>query len=173
LNNPEPDTTQNALRDPKQIPARLLERFDQLAYLIAGYVLVAAALAIIAYSLVAFVNKLKEGFLEASITLINDVLLALIVLELLRTVIGFIRGQGQPNVAESLIPFLVIAGISASRRILAVGASIGVEEAKGTLEPVRFSQAMIELGISGGLILVIGIALVILRPYLPGAPKNS
>ena len=36
--------------DAKQIPARLLERFDQLAYLIAGYVLVAAALAIIGYS---------------------------------------------------------------------------------------------------------------------------
>jgi uncharacterized membrane protein (DUF373 family) len=173
LNNSEHDTIQNALRDPKQIPARLLERFDQLAYLIAGYVLVAAALAIIAYSLVAFVNKLKEGFLEASITLINDVLLALIVLELLRTVIGFIRGHGQPNVAESLIPFLVIGGISASRRILAVGASIGVEEAKGMLEPQRFSQAMIELGVSGGLILVIGIALVILRPYLPGVPKDS
>jgi uncharacterized membrane protein (DUF373 family) len=159
--------------DLKQLPAKLLERLDRLAYLIAGFVLVAAAIAIIAYSLVAFVNKLKEGFLEASITLINDVLLALIVLELLRTVIGFIRGQGQPNVAESLIPFLVIGGISASRRILAVGASIGVEEAKGTLEPVRFSQAMIELGVSGGLILVIGIALVILRPYLPGVPKNS
>jgi hypothetical protein len=144
----------------KHLPARLLERFDQLAYLIAGYVLVAAALAIIGYSLVAFVNKLK-------------VLLALIVLELLRTVIGFIRGHGQPNVAESLIPFLVIGGISASRRILAVGASIGVEEAKGMLEPQRFSQAMIELGVSGGLILVIGIALVILRPYLPGVPKDS
>jgi uncharacterized membrane protein (DUF373 family) len=158
----------------KHLPARLLERLDQLAYLIAGYVLVAAALAIIGYSLVAFVNKLKEGFLEASITLINDVLLALIVLELLRTVIGFIRGHGQPNVAESLIPFLVIGGISASRRILAVGASIGVEEAKGMLEPQRFSQAMIELGVSGGLIVAIGVALVILRPYLkPASAANE
>ena len=160
------DTEHDTGHHTKHLPARLLERLDQLAYLIAGYVLVAVALAIIGYSLVAFINKLKEGFLEASITLINDVLLALIVLELLRTVIGFIRGQGQPNVAESLIPFLVIGGISASRRILAVGASIGVEEAKGTLEPVRFSQAMIELGVSGGLIVAIGITLVILRPYL-------
>ena len=156
----------------EHLPARLLERLDQLAYLIAGFVLVAVALAITGYALVAFVNKLHEGFLEASITLINDVLLALIVLELLRTVIGFIRGHGQPNVAESLIPFLVIGGISASRRILAVGASIGVEEAKGTLEPVRFSQAMIELGVSGGLILAIGVALVILRPYLTPTSEN-
>ena len=160
-------------QQPKHIPARLLERLDQLTYLFAGFVLVAVAIAITGYAMVAFVNKLHEGFLEASITLINDVLLALIVLELLRTVIGFIRGHGQPNVAESLIPFLVIGGISASRRILAVGASIGVAEAKGTLEPVRFSQAMIELAVSGGLILAIGIALVILRPYLPATPKDS
>jgi uncharacterized membrane protein (DUF373 family) len=161
------------LKDTKYLPARLLERLDQLAYLIAGYVLVAVAIAIIGYSLFAFVSKLKEGFLEASITLINDVLLALIVLELLRTVIGFIRGHGQPNVAESLIPFLVIGGISASRRILAVGASIGVEEAKGMLEPQRFSQAMIELGVSGGLIVAIGVTLVILRSYLARTTEES
>jgi uncharacterized membrane protein (DUF373 family) len=150
----------------KHLPARLLERLDQLTYLFAGFVLVATALAITGYSLFAFVSKLREGFLEASITLINDVLLALIVLELLRTVIGFIRAQGQPSVAESLIPFLVIGGISASRRILAIGAAIGVEEAKGGLSPQKFSQAMVELGVSGGLIVAIGIALVILRPYL-------
>jgi uncharacterized membrane protein (DUF373 family) len=155
------------------LPIRILERLDQLAYLIAGFVLVASALAITGYALVAFVNKLKSGFLEASITLINDVLLALIVLELLRTVIGFIRGHGQPNVAESLIPFLVIGGISATRRILAVGAGIGVEEAKGTLEAVRFSQAMVELGVSGGLILAVGVTLVILRPYLARPATNA
>jgi uncharacterized membrane protein (DUF373 family) len=143
-----------------------LERLDQFAYLIAGFVLVATALAILVYALVAFVSKVQLGFLEASIVLINDVLLTLIVLELLRTVIGFIRGHGQPNVAESLIPFLVIGGISATRRILAVGATLGVEEIKGTLEGVRFSQAMVELGVSGGLIVAVGVTLVILRPYL-------
>ena len=96
------------------LPIRALERLDQLAYLIAGFVLVITALAIIAYALIAFISKLSAGFLEASITLINDVLLALIVLELLRTVMGFVRGHGQPNVAESLIPFLVIDRISAT-----------------------------------------------------------
>ena len=105
--------------------------------------------------------------MEASITLINDVLLALIVLELLRTVLGFIRAKGLPSVSDALIPFLVIGGISTARRILAVGASIGVEEAKGTLTTTRFDHAMIELGVSGGLIISIGITLVILRAYLP------
>ena len=164
--NPESSSESSIESKIKYLPGRLLERLDQLTYLFAGFVLVAVALAITGYSLFAFVNKLNEGFLEASITLINDVLLALIVLELLRTVIGFIRAQGQPNVAESLIPFLVIGGISASRRILAIGAAIGVQEAKGGLEPQKFSQAMIELGVSGGLIVAIGVTLVILRPYL-------
>ena len=161
------------MKDTEQIPARLLERLDHLTYLFAGFVLVAAALAITGYALVAFVNKLREGFLEASITLINDVLLALIVLELLRTVIGFIRSRGLPSVSEALIPFLVIGGLSTARRILAVGASLGVEEAKGTLSEIRFNNAMIELGVSGGLILAIGITLLILRPYLQVASKDS
>ena len=146
---------------------RVLERLDRLTYLFAGFVLVASAITITGYALVAFTSKLKEGFLEASITLINDVLLALIVLELLRTVLGFIRAKGLPSVSDALIPFLVIGGISTARRILAVGASIGVEEAKGTLNPTRFTQAMIELGVSGGLIVAIGLTLVILRSYLP------
>ena len=150
-----------------------LDRLDKLAYTVAGFVLLAATFAIIGYSVVAFIQKLSEGFLVAIITLINDVLLGLIILELLRTVVGFIRGQIQPNVSESLIPFLVIGGISATRRILAIGAGIGVEEARGTLETVRFNQAMVELGVSGGLILAIGITLVILRVYVsPNDTKN-
>jgi len=155
------------LNEPFSAALRTLERLDRLTYLVAGFVLVASALTITGYALVAFVSKLGEGFLEASITLINDVLLALIVLELLRTVLGFIRARGLPSVSEALIPFLVIGGISTARRILAVGASIGVEEAKGTLTTTRFSQAMIELGVSGGLIISIGLTLVILRSYLP------
>lgn len=155
------------MNEPFSAALRTLERLDRLTYLVAGFVLVASALTITGYALVAFVSKLGEGFLEASITLINDVLLALIVLELLRTVLGFIRARGLPSVSEALIPFLVIGGISTARRILAVGASIGVEEAKGTLTTTRFSQAMIELGVSGGLIISIGLTLVILRSYLP------
>jgi uncharacterized membrane protein (DUF373 family) len=154
------------LNEPYAAALRLLERFDRLTYLFAGFVLVASAITITGYALVAFASKLKEGFLEASITLINDVLLALIVLELLRTVLGFIRARGLPSVSDALIPFLVIGGISTARRILAVGASIGVEEAKGTLSDKRFDHAMIELGVSGGLIISIGITLVILRAYL-------
>ncbi len=159
------------MNEPFAAALRLLERFDRLTYLFAGFVLVASAITITGYALVAFASKLKEGFLEASITLINDVLLALIVLELLRTVLGFIRARGLPSVSDALIPFLVIGGISTARRILAVGASIGVEEAKGTLSTTRFDHTMIELGVSGGLIIAIGITLVILRAYLPRKPE--
>lgn len=154
------------MNEPFAAALRILERLDRLTYLFAGFVLVASAITITGYALFAFASKLNEGFLEASITLINDVLLALIVLELLRTVLGFIRAKGLPSVSDALIPFLVIGGISTARRILAVGASIGVEEAKGTLSDKRFDHAMIELGVSGGLIISIGITLVILRSYL-------
>jgi hypothetical protein len=87
------------------------------------------------------------------------------VLELLRTVLSFARGHVKPNVVASLVPFLVIAAISASRRVLAIGALISIEEGHSGLEPRRFQQAMIELGVSGALVLAIGITLVILRAY--------
>jgi hypothetical protein len=55
---------------------------------------------------------------------------------------------------------LFIAAISATRRILAIGAQMSV--AGDTLTQARFQQAMIDLGVNAGAILAIAIALFLL-----------
>jgi uncharacterized membrane protein (DUF373 family) len=143
-----------------------LEAIERVLYIAVAVLLMVVAGGIVAYGAFMLASDWKDAFFTASINTINDMLLALIVLELLRTVLTFARGHViKPNLVGSLVPFLVIAAISASRRLLAIGAMLSVEEAKGALEDRRFSQAMTELGVSGGLVVAIGLTLVVVRVY--------
>ena len=70
---------------------------------------------------------------------------------------------------QDLNPFLVIAGISVTRRILTIGASLSVTETEGqTLDPVKFQHYMIELVISGMLILLVAVSLWLINRRMPG-----
>ena len=100
-------------------------------------------------------NEQLGGFPFAIITLINDLLLVMIIMEVLRTVLSYLAERG-----GSLRPFLFIASISATRRILAIGAQMSV--AGDNLTPARFQQSMIDLGVNAGAILAIAIALFLL-----------
>lgn len=154
-----------ASKSSEPLTFRVLERFEGVVYLVIATMLLSTAVAILGYGVYSLFRDVRAGFFAAAINLINQILLVLIVLELLRTVLSFARGHVKPNVVASLVPFLVIAAISASRRVLAIGALISVEEGHTGLEPRRFEQAMIELGVSGALVLAIGVTLVILRAY--------
>ena len=116
--------------------------------------------------------------LEGIFSLVNDLLLVLIIMDVLRTVARFIRKRELDVGVEDVVPFLVIGAISAARRILAIGAKLSLSEAEhpeqvgGTVAAGaswdRFSQAMIELGVNAGLILVIAVALSTVIPLAAG-----
>jgi hypothetical protein len=125
------------------------------------------------------VQQFRSGnALEGIFSLVNDVLLVLIIMEVLRTVARFIRKRELDVDVEDVVPFLVIGAISAARRILAIGASLSLNEAKHSEQHGsgvdltagwdRFSQAMIELGVNAGLILVIAVAVLIIHRYTLG-----
>ena len=134
----------------------LLERADAVVYGLVGLVFLAAALGMLAYSVLAFPPAVADvGFPLAVITLVNDLLLVMIIMEVLRTVLSYLQERG-----TSLQPFLFIAAISATRRILAIGAQMSV--AGETLGAERFRQAMIDLGVNAGAILAISVALYLL-----------
>jgi uncharacterized membrane protein (DUF373 family) len=80
----------------------------------------------------------------------------MIIMEVLRTVLSYLQERG-----SSLQPFLFIAAISATRRILAIGAQMSV--AGEDIAPERFQRAMIDLGANAGAILAIALALYLLR----------
>src|SRR5262249_51243296 len=96
-----------------------------------------------------------EHFPLAIIALVNDLLLVMIIMEVLRTVLSYLRERG-----GSLRPFLLIAAISATRRILAVGAQMSVQS--GKLPADEFQRAGIDLVANAGIVLAIALALFLL-----------
>ncbi len=133
-----------------------LESADAFIYALVGMVFLAAALGMLGYSLYAFPGDLRgEGFALAIVALVNDLLLVMIIMEVLRTVISYLKEHG-----TSLQPFLFIAAISATRRILAIGAQMSV--AGENLTPDKFREAMLDLVANAGAILAIALALYLL-----------
>jgi len=134
----------------------VLESADAVVYGLVGLVFLAAALGMLGYSVIAFPTNLEhDGFPLAIVTLINDLLLVMIIMEVLRTVLSYLAERG-----GSLRPFLFIAAISATRRILAIGAQMSVTG--DTLGPERFQRSMVDLSVNAGAILAIAIALFLL-----------
>src|SRR5438874_9814767 len=90
----------------------------------------------------------------AIIKLVSDLLLVLIIMEVLGTVIHYLKSH-----ETSLRPFLFIGIISATRSILSIGArlSVGAGGNEG-----GFTNAMIELGVSAAVILALGVTLKLL-----------
>jgi uncharacterized membrane protein (DUF373 family) len=136
------------------IPA--LEAADAIVYGLVALVFLVAAFGMLGYSVISFpANYQHDGFPLAVITLINDLLLVMIIMEVLRTVLSYLAEKG-----GSLRPFLFIAAISATRRILAIGAQMSISGERITAD--KFQQAMIDLGVNAGAILAIAIALYLL-----------
>jgi uncharacterized membrane protein (DUF373 family) len=92
---------------------------------------------------------------QAIIQFISDVLLVIIIMEVLGTVTHYLRER-----ATSLRPFLYIGIISATRGILSIGARLSVE-GTGVTNQV-FTNGMVELGVSGFVILALSISLKLL-----------
>ena len=90
----------------------------------------------------------------AIIKFVSDLLLVLIILEVLRTVIAYLKEH-----TTSLHPFLYIGIVSATRGILSIGARLAVEFKMDTAD---FTKAMIELGVNALVILALGITLKLL-----------
>jgi uncharacterized membrane protein (DUF373 family) len=134
----------------------LLEGADAMVYTLVALVFLVAAFGMLAYSVVSFSDNLnRQGFPLAIITLVNDLLLVMIITEVLRTVLSYLAEKG-----TSLRPFLFIAAISATRRILAIGARMSL--AQDQLEAGQFQQAMIDLSVNAAVILAIAVALYLL-----------
>jgi uncharacterized membrane protein (DUF373 family) len=90
----------------------------------------------------------------AATTAINGVLFAIIVIEVMRTVVAhFERGGLQ------LQPFLIIGIISAVREILTVGARLSLHEPT----PALVHTALLELGVNAAVVVGLALALVLIR----------
>jgi len=150
-----PDTPSESRRPHKgsvrQITEGLLESADETIYVLVAFLFLLAAAAMGVYSVVTFIENVSDDFPLDVITFVNDLLLVLIILEVLGTVRSYLASG-----TTSLKPFLYIGIISATRRILAIGAKTTIGEAATETE---FRHLMIDLGINGAVVLALAIAL--------------
>jgi uncharacterized membrane protein (DUF373 family) len=153
--------------------AQFLERSDSLIYSIVGICFFLGGIFALGYSFWDFGTTMYDVFTHvvaahdpgtlpatsqaqvagAIIKLVSDLLLVLIIMEVLGTVIHYLKSH-----ATSLRPFLFIGIISATRGILSIGARLSVENVTGE----EFNRSMIELGVNALAILALGITLKLL-----------
>ncbi len=141
----------------------LLDRGDSLIYAIVGVCFFAGALFALGYSFWNFgvgiapvfsLSAQPPAIVQVIIQLVSDLLLVLIIMEVLGTVIHYLKEH-----TTSLRPFLFIGIVSATRGILSIGARLAVEQ---NVNPTEFSRDMIELGVNAAVILALGVTLKLL-----------
>lgn len=155
--------------------SNILERGDSIIYTIVGVCFFLGALFALGYSFWDFSDAMlhikeiiaaskdipsltpQSVVASAIIKLVSDLLLVLIIMEVLGTVIHYLKEH-----ATSLRPFLFIGIVSATRGILSIGAKLSVEDVSGT----KFTSAMIELGVNAAVILALGITLKLLGRFV-------
>lgn len=121
---------------------KFLIQVDIVFHILAALLLLVACGFILFYALL----NVLEPSRSSMIAMINDVLLALIILELLWTVIRFLKKQ-----KFSLGPFLAIGIIAAVRRILLI-------EAQTSLMKHIPAEKLYEIGLSAIVIIVLMVA---------------
>jgi uncharacterized membrane protein (DUF373 family) len=149
-----------------EFSSNILDLGDSVIYAVVGACFFIGAIFALGYSFWHFadtilpLSKLNPTIsASAIIQLISDLLLVLIIMEVLGTVIHYLKAH-----ATSLRPFLFIGIVSATRGILSIGARLSVES--GELAPQEFNKAMIELGVNAAVILAIGITLKLIGAFL-------
>jgi uncharacterized membrane protein (DUF373 family) len=137
-----------------------MERLEKYGYIAAGLSFLILGMVVFFYGWLEFVLKMTEGPSRATLVLMNDLLLVVILLELFRTVINFLKSR-----TISLEPFLHVGIIAAVRRLLTIGAEMTL---RGDISETRFNQYLLDALVSIGIILALVIAL-----YIYGLRSNS
>lgn len=125
-----------------EIFRKILVKVDIIFHIVAALLLLTACSFILYYALLNIMHPSRDSILH----LVNDVLLALIILELLWTIIRFLKKQ-----KFVLGPFLAIGIIAAVRRILLIEAQTSF------MEHVP-AEKLYEIGLSAVVIIILMIA---------------
>ena len=146
------------------VPANWIEKIEEIFHVVLGIFLLGIAIAALFFS-VTRVFETSPFFPTGMIQAINDILFIIIILEILRTVVArYTDGVFQ------LQNFLIIGVIAAVRHILTVGASMTLASGKSQEE---FNRAVIELGISTGIVVALVFAIFLAKASNSLKPKTS
>ena len=142
---------------------RWMQWLDRWGYITACLSFLFIGMLVFVYSWVEFIKTAGSGFLLASITLINDLLLVVILLELFRTVLGFLQSD-----RIRLEPFLHVGIIASVRRILTAGAELSHIT---DISEETFRHYLMDIGLHVVVVLVLIIAVYLIRKNEPDIPS--
>jgi uncharacterized membrane protein (DUF373 family) len=136
------------------IPTNFIDKLEDIVHGFLGIMLFVIASLAAFFTLQRLVET-RPFFPTGMIQGINDILLVVIILEIMRTVVvRFTDGIFQ------LDSFLIIGVIAAVRHILTVGAALTMEKDKTT---EMFNRSLYEMGVNTGIVLALVFALFLSR----------
>ena len=145
--------------DEKQFrwPVQLMEWLERWGYITTGLSFLVLGMVVFSYAWYAFYTSLDQGVLASSLELMNDLLLVIILLELFRTVLNFLKTR-----MVSLEPFLYVGIVAAVRKILTTGAQEAVRE---SVSNEGFDRYLWDIGLHGVLIVLLIVAMMSYRRF--------
>lgn len=138
---------------------------DRWGYVTAGFSFLFLGMLIFVYSWATFVLGARAAFLPAALTLVNDLLLVIILLELFRTIVRFLQTD-----IITLEPFLNIGIIASIRRILTAGAELAHLTA---VSDEVFHRYLMDIGLNVAVVMTLMVAVFMVRksPADPSTPS--
>jgi len=116
----------------------VMETLDGWGYITAGISFLALGMVVFVHAWYIFATTVGSQVLSAVLALVHDLLLVIILLELFRTIINFLKTK-----TITLEPFLYICIIASTRRILTTGAQVASLE---ELTDLVFHRYLLDLG---------------------------
>lgn len=149
--------------DNSLIPTKFIDKLEDIVHGFLGIMLFVIASLAGFFTLQRLIET-RPFFPTGMIQGINDILLVVIILEIMRTVVvRFTDGIFQ------LDSFLIIGVIAAVRHILTVGAALTMEKDKTT---EMFNRSLYEMGVNTGIVLALVFALFLSRSARKVQAKN-
>ena len=133
-----------------------MERLDRWGYITVGLSLLGISMGIFVHSWLVFIRSANEhSFLLNSVTLVNNLLLVVILLELFRTIVRFLETD-----ILRVEPYLAVGIIACVRRMLTASAELGdLRDVKGEF----FENYLKDVGLNTVIIIILIVGVFILR----------
>lgn len=145
-----------------------MERLDRWGYITVGISLLAIGMIIFANSWLEFSQVIPHNtLLHQGLTLVNNLLLVVILLELFRTIVRFLETE-----VMRIEPYLAVGVIACIRRMLTASAELGDLR---SAEQAFFENYLKDMGINALLVIVLITAIFMLRgrPFQTGSTDVS
>jgi uncharacterized membrane protein (DUF373 family) len=142
-----------------------METLDGLGYITAGFSFLVLGMVVFAHAWYAFAKSVASGVLPSVLLVIHDLLLVVILLELFRTIINFLKTQ-----IITLEPFLYIGIIASTRRILTTGAEAAYSS---NLTNEQFGRYLLDVAVNVLVILALVFAVYLARKRPEVEPLRS